>query len=536
MNLEKYRALFIDEATDHLAEMSRAVVELEKCAGTPDAAEPIATLFRMAHSIKGMAASLSYEAVAELAHGLEGWMEPLRGRTGIPVGAVPLLLEIVAALETMVGVVSSCEEAPAPRPDLLALLETPGTVPAGYLQGDPEKKAQASSRPPLPRTVRVRAEAVDRFLAAVGELIQRHARLVALHRASPFWTYHREFGDGLEGMAQVVRELRERALEIRTTPIQRILERLPPMAAELAHALGKRVRVELTGEEVEVDRAVLDHLDGPLLHLVRNSIDHGIEGPVERVQAGKPETGTIRIEAHQEGARVRVTLEDDGAGIDVERLRRLAVDRGLLVQAVAEDLPPERIVELVFEPGLTTRSAVTEVSGRGVGLDAVKRGIESLGGEVRVRSTPGQGSRFEIEVPSVVALQRVLVVGIGDERLALPAANVEAVVRVAEGGIEGIGGDAFFEWRGEPLPLLDLGKRLGVSSSVPEDEGAIAVVETQGFRLGLRIDRATSHLEVFVREVPPPLDSSPILAGVAILPDGDPVFLLEVAQVVEKLL
>lgn len=377
---------------------------------------------------------------------------------------------------------------------------------------------------------------MDRFLAAVGELLQRHARLEAIHRASPFWEHKRELGDELAGMSRVVRELRERALDIRTTPVRRVLERFPRVASELAHTLGKRIRVELSGEEVELDRAVIDYLDDPLLHLVRNAIDHGIESPEERTRAGKAETGLIRLSAFQAGGRVRVRVEDDGRGVDVEAVRRRAIEQGRFVEALAEDLPPERILEFVFEPGLTTRSEVTEVSGRGVGLDAVKSSIESLGGSIRVEPGPSGGTAFEIDLPSMVALQRVVVVGTAGERVALPATSVRAVLSIADGTVEGAGGDAFFVWGEEPIPLVDLGVCLGVTEKPLGGEGAVTVVETQGFRLGLRVDRVWAHLEIFVREVPAPLRQIPVLGGVAILPDGEPVFLLEVRQLVEELL
>ncbi len=533
MDLEKYRRLFVEEATEHLADMSRALVALEQERSAEETTEAVDTLFRMAHSIKGMAASLDYETVATLAHGLEDWIEPLRNGA-FPSAALGLLYESLAALEAMVAEVAETGVSPQPRSDLTEHLSRPPQA-EGPLPRSPRRAPRAARAvPPLPDSVRVRAASVDRVLASVGEIVQRQARLDALHRCVPFWKDRPEFREELACMDDSVRELRRRALDMRTTPVRRILERLPRVAGELARELGKRVRVDLAGDEIEVDRAVLDHLDGPLLHLVRNAVDHGIETPEARRAAGKPEIGVISVRAEGSGGRVRVCLSDDGGGIDAEAVRREAVERGLLLDAVAEDLPLERVCELIFEPGMTTSDEVTEVSGRGVGMDAVKRTIEGLGGTLSVQTEPGVGTTFAMDLPSMVALQRVLVLGTGDQYVALPVSQVECVVAADEGSIEGVGDEAFFVWRDEPLPLLDLPRRFGFECGDSVKGGSVVVVEARGFRLGLRVDRAIEDLEVFVREVPEALTHLKSLGGVAILPDGVPVFLLEVGALVEE--
>ena len=530
MDLEKYRRLFVDEATDHLGAMAGALTCLE--GGEAGSAEAIDTLFRMAHSIKGMAASLDYESVAILAHRLEDWMEPLRGGDSPGDAALELMGEAIRALEEMVGAVDREATAAPADGGLLARLADPPrrerAVPAPAAE-----PGTAGTPPPLPRSVRVRTEAVDRFLASVGELMQRQARLEELHRAAPLWDQHGEFGEQLDGMEHAVRELRRRALDIRTTPVRRVLERLPRVASELARELGKRVRVELRGEEVEVDRAILDHLDDPLLHLVRNAIDHGIETPAQRERAGKDPVGSLLVSASSAAGRLRVRLEEDGRGIDVESVRRRAVERGLLLEMVAEDLPPERICELIFEPGLSTREAVTEVSGRGVGMDVVKRTIEGLGGSVSLENRVGEGTAIELELPTMAALQRVIVLEVGSERVALPVSQLEAVLAVGEAEVERAGFDAFFVYKDEPLPLLDLAEHMGLRP-LGGDRGNVLVLETRGFRFGLLVDRAVADLEVFVRETPEPLSCHKALGGVTILPDGDPVFLLEPAPLVES--
>jgi two-component system, chemotaxis family, sensor kinase CheA len=535
VNLEKYRALFVEEASEHLAEMARALAQLAAPASEHESREAIDLLFRMTHSIKGMAASLDYGSVAMLSHRLEDWLGRLREHGEISSEGIGLATEALHALEAMVRTVEETGFSPPPRDDLVARLHELDARQKGVVA----KPASAPrvpdfSAPPLPRSVRVRTEMVDRFLAAVGDLMQLHGRLETLNRATPEWEGKAAFSEELGAMDRTVRELRRRALNIRTTPVKRVLERLPRVASELARALGKSVKIELHGEEVEVDRGVLDQLDDPLLHLVRNAIDHGVELPADRAVAGKSPIGVLRVRASSGGGRLQLSIEDDGRGIDVERVRQRAVERGLLPEAVAEDLPVERLCDLLFEPGMSTRDEVTEISGRGVGLDVVKRGIEALGGTVVIRSQPGQGTIFDLDLPVMVALQRVLVLQVKRERMALPVRRVDCVVDVKEAQVERSGDEAFCMLSDEPLPLVDLSERMGLGRS-DDARGAIVVLDVRGLRIGLKVDRALADQEVFVREVPPVLARLKSAGGLAVLPDGVPVFLLETSSLVEAL-
>lgn len=531
MNLEKYRTLFVQEAGDHLVEMGRAVVALEEGVGGAQADESVDLLFRMAHSIKGMAASLEYDSIAALAHALEDCMEPLRSGGGIDPQLLQLASLAIRALEEMVGHVESDGEAPPAREQLVEWLRNPASAQLARAAVPEAPRATTA------RAVRVRTELIDRFLASIGELLQRRGRLEELHRFAPAWEGRHALAEELDRMDHVVRELRRRALDIRTTSVRRLTERLPIVVSDLARALGKRVRFDAQGDEVEVDRAILDQLDDPLLHLVRNALDHGIELPDDRVGCGKDPVGTLRLRAWLEAGRLRLRLEDDGKGIDVEALRRKAVERGLLMEMVAEDLPPERVFDFVFEPGISTAQALTDISGRGVGMDAVKRAVEALGGTIKLESTAGAGTAIELDLPSMVALQRVLLVQVGGERVALPVGPLEAVLGAEEARVERQDGvDAFFLYKEEPLPLLDLGQQIGL----PQVDGAasanVLVLEVRGFKLGLHVQRAIGNLEVYVRDVPAPLDEIAVLGGVAVLPDGAPVFLVELGVVVERFL
>ena len=379
----------------------------------------------------------------------------------------------------------------------------------------------------------MRTEAVDRFLASVGDLMQHQARLENLQRALPYWDGKAEFDEELEGMQRIVRDLRRRALDIRTTPVRRVLERLPRVARELASSLGKLVRVEIAGEEVEADRAVLDHLDDPLLHLVRNALDHGLETPDERTAKGKDPIGTLRVHASSEGGRLVLRLQDDGRGLDIERVRRKAMERGM-PQAVAEDLPIERLGELLFEPGMSTRDEVSELSGRGVGLDAVRRSVEALGGSVSVARPEGGGMAFELDLPSMVALQRVLILRVGGHRVALPVTRLDCVIDIRDSAIERAGSEAFLVYQDEPIPVFDLAQHIGLPATTDDVSGNVVLLEARGFRLGLRVDRAQADQEVYVREVPRALGSLKHLGGVAVLSDGAPIFLLELGALLEN--
>ncbi|MHA7838252.1 MAG: chemotaxis protein CheA, partial [bacterium] len=234
--------------------------------------------------------------------------------------------------------------------------------------------SQAAS-PALSATVRVRTETLDRFLSAVGEVILSSSQLrtgIARYAQDP------EVADGFDRVDRRVAELQRRVLELRTAPLVRVTENLPRTARQVAEKLGKRVEVEIVGAELELDRSILDRLSEPLLHLVRNAVDHGFEGPEDRRAAGKPESGRLVIEARRQKDSIVIDVRDDGRGIDLDSVRRRAIEAGLLHADLAADLPPEEVVSFVFHPGLSTAHSVSEVSGRGVGMDAVKATVESL--------------------------------------------------------------------------------------------------------------------------------------------------------------
>jgi two-component system, chemotaxis family, sensor kinase CheA len=379
------------------------------------------------------------------------------------------------------------------------------------------------------RTVRVKTQQLDDFLDLVGELILATARLRELGRALP--DGHRPpVVEGVDRLHAIVKDLHDKVMTVRMTPLAVATEPLPRAARDVAKKLGKQVEVEIHGAEIELDRAILEELGDPLQHVLRNAIDHGIEAPHLRLLAGKPATGKLRIQGRRERDRVIVELSDDGKGMDPAKLKASAVARGALSGAQAAALGDREALLLACLPGVSTAEVVTDVSGRGVGLDAVKRTIESLGGALEIESTPGRGSRFTFRLPLTVAVQPVLLVRVGDEVLALPIAKVHGAVQIPLDSLDRSRGTPVLPYDGELVPVHALHRLLGLPGAAPKREAAIVVTESADARMGLAVDALLGQQEAVLKPLSAPLDAVPGLSAVTVLGNGRPVFILDVAR------
>jgi two-component system chemotaxis sensor kinase CheA len=377
--------------------------------------------------------------------------------------------------------------------------------------------------------VRVNTETLDRFLGTVGEVILSSSQL----RTSAAGGRDDRSGlsVGLDRMDRVVGELQRRALELRTTPLQRIVDPLPRMARELARRLEKRVELVSEHSEIELDRSILDRLSDPLVHLVRNAVDHGIEDPEQRTAAGKPEIGQIAIIARRVKDTIHIEVRDDGKGIDLDAVRARAVSAGIVLSDLAEDLSPEQLAALVFRPGLSTAEEVTDVSGRGVGMDAVRVAIESLGGQVEIATQCGRGTTTTLIVPIAAAVQRVLLLGVCGETVAVPVSKVERVIEVKTEEIERSGHEAFAMVDDTPVPVFVLSEQLSLENAEESSETVLVLAEVRGELMALQVDHVISHEQIYIKPVPELLSNVRSLAGLTILGDGSPVFLLDLNQV-----
>ena len=324
-------------------------------------------------------------------------------------------------------------------------------------------------------------------------------------------------------MDRVVGELQLRALDLRTTPLLRIVEPLPRMARDVAQQIGKRVEVEVRGGELELDRSILDRLSDPIVHLLRNAVD--------RRAAGKPESGRIAIDARREKDSIRIAVSDDGAGMDLEAVCARAVEAGLVHRDIAEDLPAEQLAAFIFHPGFSTAKSVSEISGRGVGMDAVRATIESLGGSVEFLTERGRGTTTTLTVPITAAVQRVLLFGMDGQTVALPIARVERIIELPARVIETSGRESFALIDDDPVPVLDLAVHLALAPAPDEPMATLVLSDVRGERVALHVDRVVGQQQIYVKPVPEILASVRVLAGLTILGDGRPVFVLDPNQI-----
>jgi two-component system chemotaxis sensor kinase CheA len=377
--------------------------------------------------------------------------------------------------------------------------------------------------------VRVNTRTLDRFLSTVGEVILNTSQVRTVSQSGG--ASSTALSEGLDRMDRVVGELQRRALELRTTPLLRILEPLPRAARDVAERAGVRVEVQLRGAELELDRSILDRLSDPLVHLLRNAVDHGIETPDARAAAGKSPVGRIVIEARREKDSIRVAVCDDGAGIDLDAVRRRAVEAGVVHPDLAADLAAEQIAALVFEPGLSTAAEVSEISGRGVGMDAVRSTLESLGGSVEIATERGRGTTTTLVVPITAAVQRVLLLGVGAETVAIPIAKVERIEECPTERIERTGADSFALIDGDLVPVFDLGARIAQPSAAPGKFTHLVLTEVRGERVALSAERVAGQQQIYVKPLPELLRGARALSGLTILGDGRPMFLLDPNQI-----
>jgi len=590
--------LFRMEAESQTQLLTTSLLALER---EPTAADHLEACMRAAHSLKGAARLVGVNAAIGIAHVMEDcFVAAQRGEIVLGARQIDLLLKGVDLLgrtaDSPAGASAAVQRAEADRfvAALAALLAQAGEDAVGELpdaEGIPES-APLESAPGLPaaepaereRVLRVTADNFNRLLGLASESLVESRRLspflgsllrlkrqhqdvftaldglrgMVAQQGDPTQTAFAELRAGLEECRHVLtermteldlferrtsdlaRRLYDEALACRMRPFADGLAGLPKLVRGLARSLGKQVRLDLLGAATQVDRDILQKLDSPLNHLLRNAIDHGIELPHIRLSRGKPAEGVIRLQASHSAGTLHILIADDGCGIDLDRLRQAIVTRGVTQQAVAETLSTAELLEFLFLPGFTMKGTVTEISGRGVGLDAVQTTVKQVRGTIRVTTQAGGGTSFELRLPLTLSVMRTLLADIGGEAYAFPLAHIVRTLKLPRGEIELVEGKPHFRFEGRLAGLVGACQVLGGPTPPPDQDAvSVVVVDDAGAAYGLIVDRFLGERDTVVQ----PLDArlgkiADILAG-GVMEDGSPVLIVDVADMlrsVEKLI
>ncbi|MCB1186441.1 chemotaxis protein CheW [bacterium] len=377
------------------------------------------------------------------------------------------------------------------------------------------------------QTIRVDTERLDMLLNLVGELVIGKTRLQQLATE----TRNREMADSIEHFGQVVFDLQSVVMQTRMVPIETVFNRFPRMIRDLAKSRDKKINLEMSGAETEMDRTVIDEIGDPLVHLIRNSVDHGLESPAERQAAGKDPEGHLHLAAFHEGSNVFIQIRDDGRGIDPDIIRRKAVEKGIISQDAASKLSNQQAIELIFEPGFSTAEQVTDISGRGVGMDAVRSKIDYLNGEVNMTSEKGKGTVVTIKLPLTLAIVQAQLVDIAREVFAIPLAYIEETLKVVPTDIKRANQKDVIMLRGDILPLVYMRELLGSPATEERSDSMFVIVVASGKqRIGLVADRPLAQMEIVIKSLGRFLNDVPYMAGGTILGDGRVALILDVAQ------
>jgi two-component system chemotaxis sensor kinase CheA len=531
---------YIVECLPLAEQVGDAFVELERRwrAGEPGD-DLLTTVKGRLHTIKGNSAMMGLTPMRDVAHALEDACGFLGRAAGARTDDAAALL--VAGGGLLVGLVgaASPETDPGPAAEFVERVR-------GYLAAAPGAAGPRSERRQTERrgprgtdegtagnVVRIDFRRLDAMLEVLGEGMIQHSALADLYRRLARRVGACEEIDELDqavlSLQKTLTRLESTLMETRLLPVSTVLSRFPRLVRDVAHAEGKKVRLEITGGDTTLDKAVLDRLSEPLLHLVSNAVAHGVEGPEDRVRLGKPAEGVIRLHATPMSAQVMIRVSDDGRGLDAERIRAKAETLGLDVRNAGA----AQLYNLVFVSGLSTADRVTTLSGRGVGLDVAANVIHALGGTIEVESRPGRGTAFTLSLPVTLAIVRSLIVEVDRERYAVPLSHVAETVRAEPEAIRQINNQGVTQWRGDLIHVADAGAVLGT----PAPSGArrpFYVVMTAGARRrGLLVDRLIGHQDIVVKGLDPALGRPAVVSGTTILGDGRVACILDVVRILD---
>jgi two-component system chemotaxis sensor kinase CheA len=586
MDTSAFIAKFVDEARERLSRLTAALLRLEESPGAGDA---IAEVMRESHNLKGSARMLGLPDISKIAHHVEELFVAARHNPGVlDAAAFDAVFAAVDALSLRVEQLASGMMQPVDVAALCRRLSTLASAPASAEpSADPgppgvavddaggeadDVPAAAATQPAIRQSVRVPVERLDGLTHLAAELVNQSLKTTERHRelrrvdamfgrvrdrmrearlspagSGPDLAEYVEslerasrrlrqvlgsFSDDCVRLNLITEEFRQTVIELTMVPLGTVFDAFPRASRDLARHFDKDVELTIRGRETELDKKIIEHISDPLVHLLRNAIDHGLEPTAERVAKGKPAAGQLLIGAEQQGNRIIVTIRDDGRGIDPAALRGVALRQGLASPADLDRWTDAELLDLIFQPGFSTRESATDVSGRGVGMDVVKDVVLRLGGAVRITSVPGQGTTVVLDLPLSLALLRVVLVEAGGEMFAVPTAAVRRLLHW-QGGREDLAAGLTLEPETPPIPLAVLSVLLNGSMSTAAARQPVLVIATGEALFGLVVEAVHEEQELVFEELRHPLRDQRTFAGAAILGNGDIVPILDVPALFE---
>lgn len=579
---------FLTETSELLEKMDDDLVTLEK---SPDDMDLMNSIFRSIHTVKGASSFLGFDLLVKITHKTEDVLNRLRkGELQVTAEIMDVILEAADLIKVLVNdirngeiierdldsaieklqpyisgnfadatVLTAAKEEPpaaaaAPMEEAAdiqgeaqavhsapeSMVDTPVPAPvAAASRPAPQKPAPARSEEISDNTtVRIDVKRLDDLMNQVGEIVLERNRILQMNVDYQTKENLTNFGDEFGKLAKridfVTSELQMQVLKIRMIPVEKVFKKFPRIVRNLSRDLGKEVELQIIGEETELDRSVVDEIGDPLIHLIRNALDHGLELPDERVAAGKPRTGNVVLSATHEGNQIIISIKDDGRGIDPEKLSRKAIDKGLVTEEQIAVMTHKEILDLIFLPGFSTKEKATDLSGRGVGMDVVRTNIRKLNGLIELRSEVGFGSEIILKLPLTLAIIQSLLVEVEHEVYSIPLAAVLETLKVENSSFHYIGGQEVLKLRESVLPLLRLQRVFGVSERADKSaQSYIVVIGVAEKRIGLIVTRLLGQQEVAIKSLGKYLAKAPGIAGSTIMGDGRVALIIDPAGLIE---
>ncbi|MFQ5454886.1 MAG: chemotaxis protein CheA [Nitrospirota bacterium] len=588
---------FIVEAEEGLENLDQCFIQLEE---EPDNVDLLNDIFRSMHTIKGTAGFLGFNKLVEVAHSSESVLNQLRqGILKATTEIIDVILESKDIVKLIIDNIKNGSEEdidvteikskldalyltkdkdsdetdkekdkvkeetkPISEPEVIEREESSGindevkevvkptSVPEEKASKKKEKREEIGDnrKSSGEQTVRVEANRLDQVMNLVGELVLNRNRLIklssVLEEEYEDEIIVKEISDTVEQLSLVTTDLQLAVMKTRMIPIKKVLNKFPRMVRDLSKKVSKKVNLSISGEDTELDKSVIEEIGDPLVHLIRNSIDHGIELSEERIAKGKPEHGTIKLSANQEGSNIVIAIEDDGKGMDQEKIKKKAIERGIIDKKKAVNLSEEEMLNLIFLPGFSTAEKTTDISGRGVGMDVVKTNITKINGIVEIKTKEGEGTKIIIKLPLTIAIIQALMVLVGKDIFAIPLSSVIEIVRISsEKDIKTINGMEVLNLRDKVLPILKLNEEFNIDLSgkkngdngTKRDRIYVIIIGLGERNIGILVNGLYRQEEIVIKSMGAYLSDTKGISGATITGDGKVVLILDIGELLTNL-